>query len=551
MSETPVPRGPGQDDDPPGVPAGPGDRPSLGSPEWRLVPQRPDWPEWMDKDAHAEDEDPGDPDDYQDPDNAPPPGLDDAELEALLAGAREAAEDRARAAAVMGRLGHTAVLAAVGAIVTGRRGPGMPGSAQAFPGMSASPAAGFASGLPLDAAPGCAALRSFLEEAAGADDRYAGATDDELAGVICAWDRQEAHASAGKHAAVAELIRRRAALGAAVAGPAQMPEDFEEFTGRELGAVLGVSGRAAGEMLDLAWYLEVNLPGTKTALRAGIVTRDKAAIIASATALLDPAEARAAEAMVLGRAGSLTPPALRAAIGRAVMEVNPEKARKRREHMARRTRVERWAEDSGNAGLAGRELPPAEVLAADQRVTARAKQLRKAGLDGNMDALRARAFMDLLLGIDSRPLGSGGTDRTSGRTGDGGTGPGESGGPSGPSDPPGSRIPAPAGPLAGVIPPGFAGRVTLTIPAPTLLDLADPGPASWPGSVPSAPIPEKIHRSLPGRDVTLVESGVAVDMFAQLRVPTRPRVPVLKGLWSAPAGSRAWCTSDRPGTPFI
>jgi len=61
--------------------------------------------------------------------------------------------------------------------------------------------------------------------------------------------------------------------------------------------------------------------------------------------------------MVLGRAGSLTPPALRAAIGRAVMEVNPDKARKRREHMAQRTRVERWFEDSGNAGLAGRDCP--------------------------------------------------------------------------------------------------------------------------------------------------------------------------------------------------
>src|SRR6516162_10254909 len=166
MSETPVPRDPGQDDDPPGVPAGPGDRPSLGSPHWQLVPQSPDWPEWMDEDAHAEDEDPGDPDEYEDPGNAPPAGLDDTELAALLAAAREAAGDQARAAAVMGRLGHTAVLAAVGAVVSGRRGPGMPGSAQAFPGEDASPAAGFASGMPLDAAPGCATLALFLEEAA-------------------------------------------------------------------------------------------------------------------------------------------------------------------------------------------------------------------------------------------------------------------------------------------------------------------------------------------------------------------------------------------------
>ena len=130
-----------------------------------------------------------------------------------------------------------------------------------------------------------------------------------------------------------------------------------------------------------AHELEVNLPGTKAAFRAGILNQRKAAIIASATALLDPEEARAAEAMVLGRAGALTPPGLRAAITRAVMEVAPGKAKQRREHEAKKTRVERWAEASGNAGLAGRELPPAQVLAADQRVTAWAKELRKAGVE--------------------------------------------------------------------------------------------------------------------------------------------------------------------------
>jgi Domain of unknown function (DUF222) len=450
MSETPVPRDPGRDEDPPGVLAGSGDRPALGCRGWRLVPQSADWPAWMHQDAHADDEDPGDPDLYEDPDSAPPPGLEDAELEALLAEAWEAAEDQARAEAAAARLGHTAVLAAIGAMAAGRRGPGMPGSAHSFPGEHPSPAAGFASGMPLDVAVGCAALGSFLEEAGGKEDRYAGASDDELLGVVCAWDRAEAAMAAGKHAAVAEFIRRRPAPGCAVQGPARMPEGVEEFAGRELGVVLGVSQREAGEVLDLAWYLEVSLPGTKEAFRAGILSRDKAAIIASATALLDPAEAGAAEAMVLGRAGSLTPAALRAAIGRAVMEVNPEKAKQRREHMAKQTRVERWAEDSGNAGLAGRELPPAEVLAADQRVTAWAKELRRAGVEGGMDALRARAFMDLLLGIDSRPLGSG-PDGRHARDSDSPAG----------------------GPLADVIPPGLAGRVTLTIPALTLTRLAD------------------------------------------------------------------------------
>jgi len=113
--------------------------------------------------------------------------------------------------------------------------------------------------------------------------------------------------------------------------------------------------------------------------------------------VLDPAEARRAEAMVLDRAGRLTPGGLRAAIARAVMEVAPDKARKRREQAAKDARVRQWAEDSGNAALTGRELPPAEALAADQRITAWARELKKAGLEGSMDELRARAYLDLLL----------------------------------------------------------------------------------------------------------------------------------------------------------
>src|ERR1700730_14505178 len=119
-------------------------------------------------------------------------------------------------------------------------------------------------------------------------------------------------------------------------------------------------------------------------------------MIARATRVLDPGEARAAEAMVLGRAGRRGPAGLGAAIVRAVIEVAPDKARKGREDAARDARVERWPEDSGNAALAGRELPPAEVLAADQRITWWARQLKAAGLDGSMDELRARAFLDLL-----------------------------------------------------------------------------------------------------------------------------------------------------------
>ena len=105
----------------------------------------------------------------------------------------------------------------------------------------------------------------------------------------------------------------------------------------------------------------------------------------------------------LDRASRLTPAGLRAAIARAVIEVAPGTARQRRETAAKFARVERWAEDTGIAALMGRELPPDQVLAADQKITAWAHELKRAGLAGGMDQLRARAYLDLLLGKDSRP----------------------------------------------------------------------------------------------------------------------------------------------------
>ncbi|HJY62492.1 MAG TPA: HNH endonuclease signature motif containing protein, partial [Streptosporangiaceae bacterium] len=110
--------------------------------------------------------------------------------------------------------------------------------------------------------------------------------------------------------------------------------------------------------------------------------------------------------------------------------------------------------------------PPAQVLAADQRVTAWARELGKAGLEGGMDALRARAFLDIMLGMDSRPIGSH-TDGTS------------------PAPATGTGLgPASGGPLAGMIPPGFAGHVTLTIPEATVTGRADrPGDLSGIGPV--------------------------------------------------------------------
>jgi hypothetical protein len=308
--------------------------------------------------------------------------------------------------------------------------------------------AGFAKDGLADGLPGGSELAFLAAAAAGDGDRYPGATDAELDGVIAAWDRVEAHASARKHLAIAEFIRRRPEKGCEPEEPGGMPARWDEFAADELRVQLAESRAAAEQMLDRAQALAVRLPGTMAAFRSGRLRQSKVMLIVDVTAPLDEAESRAAEELVLGRAHRLTPSGLRDAAARAVMEVAPDKAKKRREDAEKDARVERWAEDSGNAALMGRELPPAEVLAADQRITAWAHQLRKAGLDGDMDVLRARAYLDLLLDKDSRP------------------GPG--GGPA----------------QEDVAPGGFAVRGNLTVPLATLIGLADrPGQLSGIGPV--------------------------------------------------------------------
>ncbi len=426
---------------------------------------------------------------YPDPDDPPLPG--EIDMDAIAAECAEIAAEEADAAARAARVGATGALA--GGL--GRRGPGQPGSAESFPGEYAGPAGSFATGQALDTAPGGAPLAAFADAAAGDDDSYTDVSDDELVGVICAWGRVGAHVAARTYAAIAELMRRRAKPGWPLEGPGRLPRVWDEFMATELSHAMAWSRYQAEGTIGMAAALEA-LPGTKAALRNGVIDDYKASIILTATAALEPAEAQAAEAMVLDRAGRLTPGGLRAAITRAVMEVDPDGARKRREKAQQEdARVERWAESSGNAALAGRELPPAEVLAADQRVSWWAEQLRKAGLDGTMDQLRARAYIDLLLGLDSRPpvghdatpddrenpgpdgpapRGSGPDGQAPHRSGPDGQAPHGSG-PDGPAPAglgqPGT--PPPGGPLAGAIPPGFVGKANLTIPLVTLLGLAD------------------------------------------------------------------------------
>jgi hypothetical protein len=230
-----------------------------------------------------------------------------------------------------------------------------------------------------------------------------------------------------------------------------MPQVWDESAAGELRAHLHITRHEADALLGLAHDLAVKLPLTSAALRDGTIDLGKAQLVASRCLPLTPEEARKVEAILFGcpDVAEWTYGQLRDRLARAIIEVNPQAAIRRREEAARTRRVEVRAEDSGNAMIAGRELPPAAVLAASQLLTARARQLRKAGLTGGMDELRVLAYLEKLGVLD--PLRAE---------------------PPGPQ-PPGPQPPGSPGQSLGTGPAGFAARVNLTLPLATLLGLAE------------------------------------------------------------------------------
>jgi hypothetical protein len=344
------------------------------------------------------------------------------------------------------------------------------------PGVFTSPAAGFGQGRCLDRAAPQTGLAMLADEVSGPGRDFAGVTDDQLLGVLSARKRLEARQDWELVMAVAEFIRRRPGAGCPLQGPGRMPRVWAEDAAGELRAQLHLALYQADALLGLAHDLVTKLPLTSAALRDGIIDLAKAQLICCRCLPLTPEEARKAEAIVFGcpDVAEWTYGALRDRITRAVIEVNPQAAVRRRTEAAKARRVEVRGEDSGNALIAGRELPPAAALAADQLLTARARQLRNAGVTGGMDELRVLAYLEKLGVLDPlRGQADGGVTSPDSGPGDG---PGEDGGGSGGSGPAGPGLSGDgggAGALPGVAPGGFAGRVNLTLPLATLLGMAD------------------------------------------------------------------------------
>jgi len=314
-------------------------------------------------------------------------------------------------------------------------------------------------------------------------------SDDELIGVMAAARRGASRQAALELATINELAGRRA-------GADGCPGEHVE---EEVAAALTLTGRAAGRQVGLADGL-ARLPGVGRALAAGRIDLPKASVFTGQLMLLEIIAANAIAAVVLPDAPGMTTGQLRAALQHEILAYDPQAAIRRRKEAEQDARVERWTEAAGTGAIAGRDLPPAAVLAADKTLDADARWLKDHGVEGTMDQLRAVAFTARLTGqpLDSlRPApgagdGTGAYPASSGR----GTAAGRAGavaadGASGAAAhsagavTPGPGVPGSAGALTpgGYSPAGFGGSVHLTMPAASWLGQGDkPGQLSGLGA---------------------------------------------------------------------
>jgi Domain of unknown function (DUF222) len=251
-------------------------------------------------------------------------------------------------------------------------------------------------------------LAMVLDTVAGPDgEGLAGLSDDQLVGFLSGARRMESRLAWAKMAALAEFASRP---GGPASPPTRSPAAFRLTW-------LSVAGEIA-----YAQAVTRRLPVTLAALAAGKIDPVHVKIIEEFTSILSADDAAIADEILAAAARAKTYGELRRAASRLVLRLDREAVSKRKEKARREARVRAFREESGNAGITGREMPSVEVLASMQHVEDRARALRAAGVPGTWEELKVRATLDLLQERDSRQTPGESSASGSGKDGDGGSG---------------------------------------------------------------------------------------------------------------------------------
>jgi hypothetical protein len=225
-------------------------------------------------------------------------------------------------------------------------------------------------------------------------------TDNQLMGALQAARRLENRTQYLQTRAVAEFARRRSEeFETAKARGVRVGCRAGEFPGIELAAELLISRVATGQWIDAATSLMTRLPKTLQGMSDGLIDVERAGIIAAYTACLSPEDAAKADEILAPEAPEIRAETLARRAAALEMKIDPEAAKTRKESAKRAAqRVEVRLERSGNSSVAGRELDIADALASKANIHTIALRLRRSGVEGSLDHLRATVFNDLLQG---------------------------------------------------------------------------------------------------------------------------------------------------------
>ncbi|MDX6418699.1 MAG: hypothetical protein QOG28_3319, partial [Trebonia sp.] len=243
-----------------------------------------------------------------------------------------------------------------------------------------------------DTCPPSAALAAALEAASGPDWRCPGATRDEMFGLLRQWQAVESWAAAGKLGVLRALIRDddEPLPGGGYHG--DLPDGWTRSLTHGVALGLSMPAGSADKLMWLAWNLGAALPGTGALLAGGELTLAKARAVDTALNLLSDQDAAAAEAMLVPELPGKTYGQVQKLAVQAALTVDPESAIRRRQDAERnKCRVQLFREETGAAGLSGRDLPTDQALAAHASVCARAQQYKDSGAfpgDTRMDQYR-------------------------------------------------------------------------------------------------------------------------------------------------------------------
>jgi hypothetical protein len=284
--------------------------------------------------------------------------------------------------------------------------------------------------------------------------------DDEVLGVAGAARRLRRRAEWLELRATREFAHRRWEAdrppGRDKHGRWRFSNSAAEHAADEIAFHLTDNRAAAQDRMDLSLALRDRLPAMDALVAAGKSDERRCQAVHDITGGLSDDHARRVDAALAPDAPGLGYDALRRRAAKLATSLDPESERERkRRATAKKARVEKFIERSGNCAFAGRELPVQEALAGEAYIRGLAAYLRAHGVKVSQRAAELMCYLDLTQGRDPRdriPPGDGEAEGDD--DGGGGAGPW-------PFSPPGPGKPGGRAP--------FPASINLLVPVGTLL----------------------------------------------------------------------------------